>query len=814
MDDDAALLEAYVSRDDEEAFGRLVRKHLALVYGTAMRQLGDHHLSEEISQNVFCALAGAGMARKQILNIPAWLYGCTRRQLALTMRTEKRRREREARAAEHRHQESLVYETDVPHLHADSIHAAMGRLARRDQSVLVMRFYDGHTLRDLGAKLGIEERAAQKRVHRAMNRLRDLLLKQGVVMTPALLGSQLFRADAAIAPPGSLASTIAKRAVSAPVSQSVSTWFLVHVTPWPLILTTVLITASLIAVRLPWSTNAVSTGGSVAEGVVANPGELLTANGITSAGQAKQTIAIDDIEAIYRLEPGERELYLKRLLRYLESKDDEEYLWDLITRWSRLEPSRCAEGLVQLFRASHENEMHSALLGGLLAIPVQVWANGDAGAVRAWVTALPRSDYAEAHAHEALLAWEAMQDLTTAYEWLINRPFNRSSAYEILAAAIADQLDTAAALEYLEALSEDRERFVSAQRHAQLGMTQRAGAAKTALWLAVLPKLFEREQKIICEWLADLPPSKHTTEAIGAVATLWAREFPAASGTWAASLDYEDERRAALVAVAREWSQHDLTNALTWGDALEDGRWPVIETCLLHGSVDRQIGAWAVGQWGASPEAQIAFTLLSERLTGDEAWELAFLLRDEGNKDAVLEQAAFQFGKETPAEGLARIDALGMPAEQELAWKALCMGWIVGGGKKDLDRWRQSLDPHTAAYAAAAVSEIDLLAAVDPVKTSVYLFGLERGPWRDEAIARLVARAMHRSEAMSAKAVDWVEAIEDQSRRRALRHQVELARDALEHAGPTRSPNMNEVQFEEQSLRQLRERLDLISSIP
>jgi DNA-directed RNA polymerase specialized sigma24 family protein len=58
---DNLLIAEFNARRSEEAFGALVRMHVDLVFATALRQVGDRGIAEEVTQNVFVALAqGAG----------------------------------------------------------------------------------------------------------------------------------------------------------------------------------------------------------------------------------------------------------------------------------------------------------------------------------------------------------------------------------------------------------------------------------------------------------------------------------------------------------------------------------------------------------------------------------------------------------------------------------------------------------------------------------------------------------------------------------------------------------------------------------
>ena len=78
--------------------------------------------------------------------------------------------------------------------------------------LLFLRFYEEQEFRDIGTTLGIEERTAQKRVYRTMDRLRGDLKKRGIVAPAAIFSGQLFIAGASSAP-ANLATSLATLAL-------------------------------------------------------------------------------------------------------------------------------------------------------------------------------------------------------------------------------------------------------------------------------------------------------------------------------------------------------------------------------------------------------------------------------------------------------------------------------------------------------------------------------------------------------------------------------------------------------------------------
>jgi len=207
--EDLRLLEEFVQKRSEEAFSELVNRHLNLVYSAALRQIRSPQLAEEVAQSVFTDLARNAKKLRSDTILTAWLYQVTRRTAVDVIRRESRRQIREQIAAQ-----TLMQSTSSDW---ESIEAlldeAMDSLDDSDRAAILLRFFENQSLREVGQALGTSDDAAQKRVSRAVEKLREFFAKQGkTVAATALAGA--ISANAVQAAPTGLALAISTAAIA------------------------------------------------------------------------------------------------------------------------------------------------------------------------------------------------------------------------------------------------------------------------------------------------------------------------------------------------------------------------------------------------------------------------------------------------------------------------------------------------------------------------------------------------------------------------------------------------------------------------
>ena len=223
---DLALVREYVRVNSETAFAELVDRHIALVYSAAFRHAGIAAHAEEITQAVFIILARKAAGLRPDTILAGWLCETTRLTALSFMRGEHRRQRREQEAYM---QSTLRESTDetVWNQLSPLLDEALSRLGRKERDAVVLRYFKDQNLREVAGMLNINEPAAQKRVNRALEKLRKFFTKRGVTLSSAAITGAISSNSVQAAPAG-LAKTISIVAVAKGAAASASTLTLIN----------------------------------------------------------------------------------------------------------------------------------------------------------------------------------------------------------------------------------------------------------------------------------------------------------------------------------------------------------------------------------------------------------------------------------------------------------------------------------------------------------------------------------------------------------------------------------------------------------
>jgi len=219
--EDRVLLERYGREGCEASFAELVRRHIDLVWGTACRVTGDAEWARDVAQGVFSDLARKARFFPSGASIPGWLYRAASMAARNALRANLRRARREREAME----THSTHGSAVPGPDAEAerlmplLDEGLRSLPEKDRELVVLRFFARKSLAEIGGVFAISEDAAQKRVSRALERLKTFFEGQGQTVPAGAVLATLTAAGATAAPLG-IATAVAGASCAAAGSLS------------------------------------------------------------------------------------------------------------------------------------------------------------------------------------------------------------------------------------------------------------------------------------------------------------------------------------------------------------------------------------------------------------------------------------------------------------------------------------------------------------------------------------------------------------------------------------------------------------------
>lgn len=173
---DPDLGDVRAAQRDRAAFGALYRRYIDRVYGYCFYLLGDHHDAEDATERTFmAALAAIDRYRDEGSTFRSWLFRIAHNQLVNALRSRGRRRARSLDDVPEPVDD--VDPAGVVGIAEESrrLRRALEALPEDRRQVVILRFVDGLSAREIGVVLGRSEGAVRVLQHRALRQLAEAL---------------------------------------------------------------------------------------------------------------------------------------------------------------------------------------------------------------------------------------------------------------------------------------------------------------------------------------------------------------------------------------------------------------------------------------------------------------------------------------------------------------------------------------------------------------------------------------------------------------------------------------------------------------
>jgi RNA polymerase sigma factor (sigma-70 family) len=191
---DGELLARFVEHQDQAAFATLVRRHNSMVFSVCRRVLANVQDAEDAGQATFLVLAQKAASIRKTASLTSWLHGVAFR-VASNLRVERsRRRVREMtpRAPRQAGSSELSWQEVQSILDEELL-----QLPETLRAPLLLCLLEGKTRDEAAGELGWSLSTLRGRLERGRKQLQERLVKRGLTLAIALLGTIVVEGTAA-----------------------------------------------------------------------------------------------------------------------------------------------------------------------------------------------------------------------------------------------------------------------------------------------------------------------------------------------------------------------------------------------------------------------------------------------------------------------------------------------------------------------------------------------------------------------------------------------------------------------------------------
>lgn len=172
MTQDAERLMERVRERDADAFEALYDAHHRIVYGMAVRMLGDAAAAEDVTQAVFLKIWTAPELFRGG-NFSAWIVRMTRNRAVDVLRARSTRSE--AELPEALPEETAIEDTAFANIDADVVRSALAALPAEQREPIELGFFGGITHDEIARRSGIPLGTIKTRIRMGLKKLRSAL---------------------------------------------------------------------------------------------------------------------------------------------------------------------------------------------------------------------------------------------------------------------------------------------------------------------------------------------------------------------------------------------------------------------------------------------------------------------------------------------------------------------------------------------------------------------------------------------------------------------------------------------------------------
>ncbi len=186
--DDADLIQ-HTIEGDEQAFAALVEKYQQQIHALVWQKIGDFHIAQEITQDVFLTAYHKLTTLKNSNRFSGWLYVIADRK-CIAWHRKKKPEPQSLETTDPVEIEEAYYSAHITQQREAAAHQKrrelvqklLSKLQESERTVVNLYYIAEMTCEDIGKFLGVSTNTVRSRLHRARNRLRkeEMMIRENI----------------------------------------------------------------------------------------------------------------------------------------------------------------------------------------------------------------------------------------------------------------------------------------------------------------------------------------------------------------------------------------------------------------------------------------------------------------------------------------------------------------------------------------------------------------------------------------------------------------------------------------------------------
>ena len=177
-----------IARGDEQALGALYDRYGRLIFGLALRIVGDRLTAEEVVQDVFQLVwQHTSGFRPEAGSVAGWIVGIARHRAIDRIRSQKHKARQQDTPIDDAMAAVLSDSSNVEQeaVSRTDVRAALGELPAEQRQAIELAYYGGLTAVEIASSMGTPVGTVKTRLRLGLSKLRTVLLPGWGSETPA-----------------------------------------------------------------------------------------------------------------------------------------------------------------------------------------------------------------------------------------------------------------------------------------------------------------------------------------------------------------------------------------------------------------------------------------------------------------------------------------------------------------------------------------------------------------------------------------------------------------------------------------------------